>query len=101
MACLVTRTQAVTVDQDHSDIERILKPWRHCAGAFVTVGHPPDGVTPANFQDVVVGSVAGEPRVQGDIITGDLLVGDKEALKRLDAGVLTSCQHWLFFCLGP
>ena len=55
-------------------------------GAFVTVGHPPDGVTPSNFQDVVVGSVAGEPRVQGDIITGDLLVGDREALKRLDAG---------------
>ena len=55
-------------------------------GAPITLGHPPEGVHPGNYQDVTVGAVAGEPRVQGDILTGDLLVGDKEALKRLDSG---------------
>ena len=56
-------------------------------GASITVGHPEDGVTPDNFRDVVSGAVAGEPRVAGNVILGDVLVGDREALQRLDAGI--------------
>ena len=55
-------------------------------GAPITLGHPEGGVTPANFQDVVVGAVAGEPRVVGSVIIGDILLGDTTALKRLDDG---------------
>ena len=55
-------------------------------GAPITLGHPPEGVTPDNWKQQVVGAVAGEPKVAGDVILGDVLIGDKEALKRLDAG---------------
>ena len=56
-------------------------------GAPITLGHPEGGVTPDNFQEVVRGAVAGEPHVAGNAILGDVLVGDREALQRLDDGV--------------
>ena len=56
-------------------------------GAPITLGHPDGGVTPDNFQEVVRGAVAGEPHVAGNAILGDVLVGDREALQRLDDGV--------------
>ena len=56
-------------------------------GAPITLGHPPEGVTPDNWKREVVGAVAGEPRVVGDVILGDVLIGDREALQRLDEGV--------------
>ena len=56
-------------------------------GAPVTLGHPPGGVNPSNWKAESVGSVAGEPRLAGDVILVDLMVGDRDALKRLDEGV--------------
>ena len=56
-------------------------------GGPITLGHPKGGVNPDNFQDVVVGAIAGEPRIEGDYLVGDVLVGDAEALRRLDEGV--------------
>ena len=35
----------------------------------------------------MVGTVVGEPRIAGDVALGDLLIGDKDALKRLDEGI--------------
>ena len=56
-------------------------------GAPITLGHPDGGVTPENYQDVVVGAVAGDPRVAGLDVLGDVLVGDQAALVRLDQGI--------------
>lgn len=73
-------------------IDRTLETLMHPStigglrGAPITLGHPEGGVTPDNFQSVVVGAVAGEPRVLGNAITGDVLISDRDALKRLDDG---------------
>ena len=56
-------------------------------GAPLTLLHPPKGVDPDNYQAVTVGAVAGEPRVMGDTVVGDLYIGDREALDELDRGV--------------
>ena len=56
-------------------------------GAPITVGHPEGGVTPDNWKDVVVGAVAGEPAMDSNTIMGNVLVGDREALDRLDQGI--------------
>ena len=56
-------------------------------GKPITLGHPADGVHPENYKDTVVGAVAGEPRVVGDVVVADVLIGDKDALKRLEDGV--------------
>ena len=56
-------------------------------GTPITLGHPDGGVTPDNFKSVVVGAIAGEPRIAGDAILGDVFLGDKEALAELDSGV--------------
>ena len=45
-----------------------------------------DEVTPENWRDRVVGTVVGEPRIAGDVVVADVLIGDREALKRLEEG---------------
>ena len=86
-------------------VDRTIDTLRHPStlaslrGAPITVGHPKDGVTPENFQDVVVGAVAGEPRFFSNSIIGDLLIGDKDALKSLDDGV-TELSIGYRFALG-
>ena len=55
--------------------------------ATITLGHDGGQVTPENWRDRVVGTVVGEPRVAGDVVVADVLVGDREALKRLESGV--------------
>ena len=54
-------------------------------GAPITIGHPEKGVTPKNWRDESVGSVAGEPRVdaKGDV-SADLLIGDASAIKAVN-----------------
>ena len=72
----------------HRTLESIAHPdtLASLRGAPITLGHPDGGVTPDNFQQVVVGAVAGEPQVQGGVVVGDVLIGDSDALRRLNAG---------------
>lgn len=55
--------------------------------APITIGHEGGQVTPDNWKERVVGTVVGEPRIAGDVALGDVLIGDKEALKRLNEGI--------------
>ena len=74
-------------------VERTMESLSHpdtlasLRGAPITVLHPEDGVTPDNWKSEVVGAVAGEPRVVGDTIIADVVIGDENALKRLNDGV--------------
>ena len=87
-------------------IHRTIESLRHpetldsLRGAPITVGHPEGGVTPDNFQDVVVGSVAGEPTFLSNTIVGAVSVGARGALKRLDEGV-DELSIGYDFHLGP
>ena len=56
-------------------------------GAPITLGHPPEGVTPDNWKKKVVGAIAGDPAINSNTIISDVLIGDSEALKRLDDGI--------------
>ena len=73
-------------------IERTLESLMHPATldsirrATITLGHEGGRVTPDNWSERVVGTVVGEPRIAGDVITGDVLVGNREALDRLAKG---------------
>lgn len=98
---VLTRSGPITYDRSEIGlpgdgpvtIERTLETLSHpetlasLRGAPITLDHPPGGVTPKNFKEVVVGAVAGEPRVVGDVIQGDVLIGDETALAELDSGV--------------
>ena len=58
-------------------------------GVPLTLDHPLDGaVTPTNWRDTVVGSVVGEPRVEGNTIVADVLIGDQNAIAALEAGMV-------------
>ena len=87
-------------------INRTLETISHPAtlaslrGAPITLGHPEGGVTPDNFQEVVRGAVAGEPRVAGMDVLGDVLVGDQAALDRLEKGI-DELSVGYDFTLGP
>lgn len=60
----------------------------------VTVGHPPQGVTPSNHRQVSVGHVSDAPparRADGPVewVDAMVIVSDGEALRKVDAGDLT------------
>ena len=55
--------------------------------APITLGHEGGKVTPENWRDRVVGTVIGEPRLAGDVVIADVLIGDRDALQRLESGV--------------
>lgn len=73
-------------------VRRTMESLRHpetldsLRGAPVTLGHPVADLSPANWREHVVGSVAGEPRVSANAVLGDLLIGDAGALAALDGG---------------
>lgn len=54
--------------------------------APITIGHPAEDVDPDNYRDLTVGAVAGEPFMQSDFMKADVLIGDREALQRIDSG---------------
>ncbi len=72
----------------HRTIESLSHPETIASlrGAPLTRDHPPGGLNPENWSDWHIGSVASEPRVAGDAIVADVLIGDGEALRALDAG---------------
>jgi hypothetical protein len=60
----------------------------------VTVGHPPEGVTPSNHRQLSVGHVSdAAPRRRSDgpleWIDSDIVVSDADTLRRIDSGELT------------
>ena len=57
-------------------------------GTPITLGHPPAGesLTPDNWDEWVVGAVAGDPRLTGDVISADVYIGKRNALEELDKG---------------
>ena len=69
-------------------VNRTLASLRHpetlasLRGAPITLGHPEEGVHPDNWKQTVVGAIAGEPKFASNTIVGDVLIGDREALKR-------------------
>lgn len=77
--------EAVTVDRT---LETLAHPatLSSLRAATITIGHEGGKVTPENWRDRVVGTVVGEPRIAGDVVVADVLIGDKEALKRLEEG---------------
>ena len=54
--------------------------------APITMDHPSEGVTDGNFKEVVVGYVAGTPKIVGDLVVGDVIIGDKTAQAALEGG---------------
>ena len=62
---------------DVIEIERTIETLSHpttlstLRSAPITSGHPPEGVTAENFRKLVVGYVASEPRVVGDVVIAD------------------------------
>ena len=89
-------------------VERTLETLAHprtlasLRGAPLTLLHPsesgePDGVvTPDNARGLVVGAVAGEPRVTGDQIVADVTIWDAEALDALDTGTSELSVGYVF-----
>jgi hypothetical protein len=53
----------------------------------VTDGHPPVFVDSENYRNYSRGFVAGNPTVDGDFVTVDLLVQDKQMIDRIKQGV--------------
>lgn len=55
-------------------------------GIPITLRHPPEGVTPENYREETVGAIAGDVKYEHPFILGDVFIGDKEALQKLDDG---------------
>ena len=55
-------------------------------GAAITLTHPEDGLNTENAKGLVVGAIAGEPRVTGDAIIADVVIYDQAALDAIDNG---------------
>ena len=60
-------------------------------GKPVTLGHPPEGVTPENYKDVAVGSLqnvrAGHGEMQNFLIS-DMLINDRASIEKVLSGEL-------------
>ena len=56
-------------------------------GAAVTLGHPPQDVSPETWQTYVVGNVVGEPKVDGTgLVWADILIGRQDAITAVEDG---------------
>ncbi|MBJ9658347.1 DUF2213 domain-containing protein [Burkholderia multivorans] len=65
-------------------------------GKPITIDHPPDFVTPANFKSVVVGFVMNVRRGEGDqsdLMLADLLILDAEAIRLVQLKVLAQVSN--------
>ncbi|KWC56562.1 DUF2213 domain-containing protein [Burkholderia ubonensis] len=65
-------------------------------GKPITIDHPPDFVTPANFKSVVVGFVMNVRRGEGDqsdLMLADLLIFDAEAIRLVQLKVLAQVSN--------
>ena len=72
-------------------VHRTLESLKHpdtlasLRGAPLIVGHVNE-VNPENWKKHVAGSVVGEPRIDGQDVVGDVIIGDKEGLLALEQG---------------
>ncbi len=65
-------------------------------GKPVTINHPPDFVTPANYMSVARGTVRNVRRGEGeqaDLMLADLLITDAEAIRRVQSKDLTEISN--------
>ncbi|WP_404824609.1 DUF2213 domain-containing protein [Burkholderia cepacia] len=65
-------------------------------GKPVTINHPPDFVTPANYMSVARGTVRNVRRGEGeqaDLMLADLLITDAEAIRRVQSKDLTEVSN--------
>ncbi|MDM8357484.1 DUF2213 domain-containing protein [Pandoraea communis] len=65
-------------------------------GKPVTIDHPPDFVTPANYREVVRGTVRNVRRGEGtqsELMLADLLITDAEAIRQVRAKELTQTSN--------
>lgn len=56
------------------------------AHAPVTNRHPPGAVNPRNYKTYAVGTVAGEARMDGDLVVASLVIQDADALAAVETG---------------
>ena len=75
------RTVTVYRKPEHVFNEETISSIR---GAVVTLEHPKDSVKPESWKKLSVGNVVGEPRRAGDLLVSDILVGDKDAIKKIE-----------------
>ncbi|HDV6327454.1 TPA: DUF2213 domain-containing protein [Burkholderia cenocepacia] len=65
-------------------------------GKPVTINHPPEFVTPANYMSVARGTVCNPRRGEGaqaDLMLADLLITDAEAIRRVQSKDLTEVSN--------
>ncbi|CAN0620492.1 conserved protein of unknown function [Burkholderia multivorans] len=65
-------------------------------GKPITIDHPPDFVTPANYMSVARGTVRNVRRGEGaqsDLMLADLLITDAEAIRRVQSKDLTQVSN--------
>ena len=56
------------------------------AHAPVTNRHPPGAVNPRNYKTYAVGTVAGEARMDGELVVASLVIQDADALAAIETG---------------
>lgn len=69
---------------------------RSLNNATITIGHPPEMVTPKTYREVVRGHIiAGSVKRDGDHVVADHAIDDAECIRRIDAGALVeeSCGY--------
>ena len=64
-------------------------------GVDLTIDHPQSGrVDSGNFKDVVVGTIKGPGRRDGDYVVADIIIKDADAIKMVEAGLVElSCGY--------
>ena len=101
--CVVTRTGVLDYDSSELGLEGAARRVRvrqtedsvfhpetsaSVQNAPVTIGHPDDGVKPATFRQLSVGSVGTPKRIGDDRLGADILFGDATAISLVhDVGV--------------
>ena len=73
----------------HRSQESISHPdtLKRLRGAPITLGHPAGGVTPDSWSELAVGHVVGEPRVVGNTVVADVVLGSQKAIDAYKEGI--------------